>query len=301
MKPTLEQLRVFCAAAETQNFREAAAKLGVSPQVVTRTIHQLERISGETLFHRNTRGVRLSTFGEAFVLRAQTALAAVDSVFNLGGEKDDALLSGRVRVAAPVALGRGVLIDALAPCLAANPGLVVELRLSDRVSDVVDQQIDVGVRNGFMRDSLFVAQPAATTAFRVVAAPSLLERVGRPRKVDELFKRPVTALIDHNSGRPWPWYFSTDRQMIPASPVFVTDSIEAECAAAMAGIGFSQLPQYMVQSALASGALVSVLEREAPQPWTLYVYRPRRQPVPARVRLVYDTLLRTLKTRAGNG
>jgi len=295
MKPSLEQLRVLCAAAETQNFREAAAKLGVSPQVITRTIHQLERISGETLFHRNTRGVRLSTFGEGFVQRAQTALAAVDSVFDTGGGNAESAMSGRVRVAAPVALGRGMLMDALASCLVANPGLVIELRLSDRVADVVDQQIDVGVRNGFMRDSLFVAQPAASSAFRVVASPALLARLGRPRKVEDIFKRPVTALIDHNSGRPWPWYFRAGRQVMPDSPVFVTDSIEAECAAAVAGVGFSQLPEYMVKPALASGDLVSVLEKEAPEPWTLYVYRPRRQPVPARVRLVYDTLLKVLR------
>lgn len=296
MKPSLEQLRILCTAAETQNFREAAGRLGISPQVITRTIHTLEQTTGETLFHRNTRGVRLSEFGEKFVLRAREALAAVDALFDSTPNAADPQYTGRVRVAAPVALGRGALIEALAPCMADHPGLVIELRLSDRLSDVVEQQIDVGVRNGFMRDSNFVAQPAAKTAFRIVASSALIARAGRPRKVDDIFKYPITALIDHNTGRPWPWTFSQGRQITPDSPVFITDSIEAECAAAIAGAGFSQLPEYMVKQHLKSGALVSVLDKEAPEPWNLYVYRPRRQPVPARIRLVYDALLKAFKS-----
>ncbi|MCY1535750.1 LysR substrate binding domain protein [compost metagenome] len=105
----------------------------------------------------------------------------------------------------------------------------------------------------------------------------------------------MTALIDHSSGRPWPWAFSKKRVFTVSSPAFVTDNIDAECAAVLAGIGFGQLIGPLAQPWLQSGALVEVLAAEAPEPWPIHVYRPQRAPVPARVRLVYDELVRVLR------
>ena len=79
------------------------------------------------------------------------------------------------------------------------------------------------------------------------------------------------------------------------SPVFVTDDIDAECAAVLAGVGFGQLIAPLAEPWLQTGALVAVLEAEAPEPWPINVYRPQRAPVPARVRLVYDELIRVLR------
>jgi len=294
MNNPLEALRVFCVAAESGNFREAASRLAVSPQVVTRVVKALEDELGETLFHRSTRGVQVSDFGERLLERARAAVAGVDTLFERRDRRALSAHTGTVRVAAPSIIGRPFVLDALAPCAAEHPGLVIDLRLSEVIADVVQQQIDVGVRIGALRDSRFVARPVAKVHFHVVASPGLLERVGTPRDLEALFARPTTAFVDRNTGRTWAWLFKGGRQVAPANPAFVTDDPEAECAAAVAGYGFAQLPGFLAAPHLHAGRLVSLFDSLAPEPWPLYVYRAQRSPVPARVRLVYDTLLEAM-------
>jgi len=294
MSNRLEALRVFFTAAAAANFREAAVRLSVSPQVVTRAVRELEEELGEPLFHRSTRGVQLTDFGRQLAERARIAVGGVDELFHRIDRRALSQHAGTVRVTAPHVYGRFI-PQALAPLLVAHPGLVLDLRLSEQHADVVDQQIDIGVRVGPMRDARFVARSVGKMPLRVVASPALIERVGAPRTVDALPQLPVTALIDRSSGRPWPWAFSKKRVFTVSSPAFVTDNIDAECAAVLAGIGFGQLIGPLAEPWLQSGAMVEVLAADAPEPWPIHVYRPQRAPVPARVRLVYDELIRVLR------
>ncbi|MGJ7493344.1 LysR family transcriptional regulator [Variovorax sp. ZT4R33] len=295
MNNRLESLRVFFTAADAANFRDAAQRLAVSPQVVTRAVRELEDELGEPLFHRSTRGVRLTDFGRALAERARVAVGGVDQLFQRIDRRAQSQHAGTVRVAAPGVLGRQHIPRALAPMLAEHPGLVLDLRLSNRLADVVGEKIDAGVRVGPLRDSRFVAKPVGAMPLYTVAAPALLARTGPPADVAALEKLPLTALIELNSGRPYPWRFSRDREFVPAAPVFVTDDHDAEYAAALAGLGFAQMVAPLAEPWLKSGHLVRVLERHDPEPWPIFVYRVQRAPVPARVRLVYDALIEVLR------
>lgn len=294
MSNRLETLRVFCTAADAANFREAAVRLSVSPQVVTRAVRELEEDLGEPLFHRSTRGVRLTEFGSQLAERARTAVGGVDELFHRTDRRALSQHAGTVRVTAPHVYAR-LIPQALAPLLASYPGLVLDLRLSEQHADVVDQQIDIGVRAGPMRDARFVARSVGRMSLHVVGAPSLIEKVGTPHDLAALSALPLTALIDRSSGRPWPWAFSKKRLVTVSLPAFLTDDIDAECAAVLAGVGFGQLIGPLAEPWLQSGALVAVLAADAPEPWPIQVYRPQRSPVPARVRLVYDALIRAFK------
>jgi DNA-binding transcriptional LysR family regulator len=294
MSNRLEALRVFFTAADAANFREAAVRLSVSPQVVTRAVRELEEELGEPLFHRSTRGVQLTDFGRQLAERARVAVGGVDELFHRIDRRALSQHAGTVRVTAPHMYGR-LIPQALAPLLAEHPGLVLDLRLSEQHADVVDQQIDLGVRVGPMRDARFVARGVGKMPLHVVGSPALIDRVGAPRNIDALSTLPVTALIDRSSGRPWPWTFSKKRSLTVSSPAFVTDNIDAECAAVLAGVGFGQLIGPLAEPGLQSGALMEVLAADAPEPWPINVYRPQRAPVPARVRLVYDELIRVLR------
>ncbi len=172
-----------------------------------------------------------------------------------------------------------------------HPGLVADLRLSDTPSAVVDEQIDVGVRIGFIGDNRFVARALGPLPLWVVASPTLLERVGEPKTLDALHALPLTALINRTDGRAWPWTFRNDSQIQHRNATFVTDDPETEVQAACAGLGFTQISEYMLRPHVERGELVRVLRRFEPAPWTLYVYRPQRGPVPQRVRVVFDALM----------
>ncbi|EJL74073.1 transcriptional regulator [Variovorax sp. CF313] len=295
MSNRLEALRVFFTAADAANFREAAVRLSVSPQVVTRAVRELEEELGEPLFHRSTRGVQLTDFGRQLAQRARVAVGGVDALFHRTDRRALSQHAGTVRVTAPNVFGRRLIPRVLAPMLAEHPGLVLDLRLSETHADVVDEQIDIGVRAGPIRDARFVARTVGKMRLHVVAAPALIERTGIPKSLDSLPGFPLTALMDRSSGRPWSWFFSKGRQVPVAAPSFVTDDVDAECAAVRAGLGFGQLVGPLAEPLLQSGELVAVLEAEAPEPWPIHVYRSQRAPVPARVRLVYDELVRALR------
>jgi DNA-binding transcriptional LysR family regulator len=291
MSNQLELLRVFQTAAECPNFREAALRLGASPQTVTRAVKELEDHFGELLFHRSTRQVRITEFGEQLLARSRPVLAEMEALFSTPAHAPASQLSGRVRITGPRILGRGCLVPALARLGTLHPALTLDVRLSDVVADVVDERIDVGVRIGFLRDSRLVARKAGEVAFSLVASPALVARLGAPRRVEDLASLPVTALLDPNTGRVWTWYFAEGRQFTPEARTFVTDDPDAELGAILAGLAFGQVPDYLAAPLVRDGRLVELLQDQAPTPWDIYVYRPQRGPVPARVRLVFDHIV----------
>jgi DNA-binding transcriptional LysR family regulator len=291
----IELLRIFLTAYETQNFREAAVRLSVSPQVVTRAVKELEGHLGELLFHRSTRSVQPSDFCERFVVQVRRAVQGVDALFAAARPPKDERVEGLVRIAAPVMQGRRFVMPVLEQLTRQHPDLCVDLRLSDQVIDAVAQRIDVGVRVGRLRDSRFVARAVSEVSLRIVAAPALLERIGPVKSMAGLDTVPTTQLIDRNTGRPWRWTLNRGREILPALPAFLTDDAQAECDAVLAGMGVGQLAGVLVADHLRSGALREVLPETAPKPWPLSVYRVQRQPVPARIRVVYEALLEGLR------
>jgi DNA-binding transcriptional LysR family regulator len=291
----IDLLRTFLVAHETLNFREAAIRLSVSPQVVTRAIKELEGHLGELLFHRSTRSVQPSDFCERFVLQARQAVQGVDALFAAAMSPANARIEGQVRIAAPGMQGRRFVMPVLERLARQHPGLVFDLRLSDQVVDAVAQRIDVGVRVGRLRDNRFVARTVAAVSLRIVAAPALLARIGPVASVADLDTLPTTQLIDRNTGRPWPWTLSRGREILPARAAFVTDDAQAECDAVRAGLGIGQMAGVLIADDLRSGTLAEVLPETAPKPWPLSVYRVQRQPVPARIRVVYEALVAGLR------
>jgi len=300
MNSELELLRIFRAAAEASSFRDAAVRLGSSPQAVTRAIQSLESHYGELLFHRNTRQMRITGFGEALLARLRPALEQFDAVWQSRGTGLQESVSGTVRVSAPQSLGVRAILPALKQVAAVHPGVTLDVRLSDRISDAVDEKIDVGLRVGFMHDNRFVARKAADMRLFTVASPALIRDRGLPADMDALSTLPVTASLDPNTGRPWPWYFRSGRQWTPAHPALVADDADLEMGAVLEGIAFGQIADYMAAPHIARGELVRVLREEEPEPWGLYVYRPQRGPVAPRVRVVFDALVDAVATLAAS-
>ena len=290
----LEMLRIFVSASETQSFKGAAARLGISPQAVTRAVQDLEQVHGEVLFHRNTRGIRITTYGAALAERARTSVEQMDELFLEGAAQSSQELEGVVRLTAPVMLGRILLMPVLATLAASYPQLRFDLRLSDSHADVVDERIDIGVRFGPLHDNRFVARRVASPAFHVVGTPELVARHGAPAAIEQLHALPTTELRDVAAGRAWPWYFAGGAQIVPAAPRFSSTDGDAEFAAILAGLGFGQIPAYLAGPHIAAGRLVTVLDHCMPEPWDIYVYRPQRGPVPPRIRLVFDSCVEAI-------
>lgn len=285
----VEMLRIFCAAAESSSFKEAAIRLGVSPQAVSRAISALETQLGEVLFFRNTRHSQITPFGISLAQRARLSLHQLDEIFT-PAERADHGLGGLVRIAAPNALTHSRLPALISELLGLHPQLQVELCFSDDHSDVVAEQIDIGIRVGIMRDSQLIAKVVAQCHFCMVAAPALIARYGMPQTLEALGEMPTIVMLDPKTGRPWPWFLNEGATWHPKQPVIASNDAIYEYQAVLAGSGIGQLASFLAAPHIQAGTLVQVLPEITPTPWNVYVYRANKSPVPARIRLVYDWL-----------
>jgi len=289
----LELLRIFCTAAELGNFKDTARLLAVSPQAVTRAVQQLEQLTGEVLFHRNTRQVKLTTFGAELLQQARPQLEALNALLRPTRQQAEHA-SGLVRLTAPSAF-RSVLMPLLLEFQQRYPLIRLDIRLSDQHSAVVTEQIDLGLRIGSIRDLSFVAVPVGQMPMYLVASPTYLAQAGVPQTLEDLASHRFTGMLDQASNRPWPFYFAGSGQWQPPQLQLLANDAFAEFTAVLAGVGISQLPLFMLADALATGQLVRLLPQLEPSPWPISLYRPQRGPVPLRVRLLFDFLQRQLR------
>jgi DNA-binding transcriptional LysR family regulator len=185
----LDDLQVFVAAAEAGSFTDVARHLHLTPAAVSAVVKRLEQALGTRLFERSTRHVRLSEAGERLLAPARQALQALAQCEGALQDANDPAgrLAGPLRMALPSDLGRHQLLGWLAEFLADDEAVSLELRVSDRLSHLLEQPVDLAVRYGEPDDSGFIALPLAPRNARVlVASPAYLARHGAPQTPAEL-------------------------------------------------------------------------------------------------------------------
>lgn len=289
-----EALKVFCTAAETLHFKQAALHLSVSPQVVSRQVGELENALGEVLFQRNSRSVRLTPFGEQFYLRAKQILDDSERLFANSNNEND--ITGTVRITSVTLMQSQRIIDELLARCAAYPDLVLDWRTGEIRSNAVEEQIDIGVRVGVVQDNRFIVKRICPMGAKVVASPSLIAKLGTPRDLHDLQHNfPLSALINPNDGRLWPWQFKDNVQFTPKNPRFIAATADMEIAATLSGRVFSHLADHIALPYIKRGELVSVLDEHAVYPWELFVYRTPKPFTPPRVKKVFQWLAEILE------
>jgi DNA-binding transcriptional LysR family regulator len=168
----LDALRIFCVAADSVSFKAAAIRLAISPQQVSRAVQSLEQQTGELLFYRNTRHIQLTQFGVQFSEQAKVQLQQLDAL--LGGQLEHPQQQrGVVRLTAPTIL-RPLLTPLLIEFVHGHPEIEVDMRFSDQHAAVVQEQIDIGIRIGVIREPGFIAKQVGQVDLWFVASPALI-------------------------------------------------------------------------------------------------------------------------------
>lgn len=286
----LSAIKIFCVVAETLHFREASQRLAVSPQVITRTINELEQELGEVLFKRSTRQVRLSDFGQQFLPQAQRLLNETEQLFQLAKQPKQSTMAGVVRVAVPDIPMMTDVLQELWQRLAPYPELKLDWRSDLHLIDVIEQQIDVGLRFGTPKESNLIVRKVGIEQDCIVASPQLITRLGVPKDWQDLQNYPLSSLINHNTGRAWAWYLSDEMQLHPTSPKLFTNHMHNELATVLAGQTVACLPCLLCKPYIERGEMVELFAEQPRKSWDAYLYRPQTKVTPARVKWVFDEL-----------
>lgn len=283
-------LEAFVKVAETQSFSEAARRLRASKSVVSRQIAALEAELGARLFQRTTRSMTLTEAGRGYFERASRILADLEDA-NLSVSQLQATPRGLLRVNAPMSLGLLHIAPALPDFLKRYPDVDVDMTMNDRFVDLIDEGFDLAVRVGKLEDSSLVARKLAPVRRVVCASPDYLKARGVPATPDDLNDH--DCLCYSNLSMAHEWRFVTDKGA--PWPVEVKGRLnvnngDALKIAALRGLGFVNLPTFIVGSELQAGTLVTVLDRYIPQDASVSAVYPHARHLSPKVRAFVDFL-----------
>lgn len=281
----IQAMEVFTRVVDANSFTRAAETLGMPRASVTTIIQNLEAFLGVRLMHRTTRRLSLTPDGAAYYehcIKIITEIAEADSSFQAGNRKP----SGALRVHMPSSLGRRIVIPALSTFHQRYPDITLDLGLSDRPVDPVEEGVDCMIRVGPLEDSSMVARRIGMLKRITCASPSYLARHGAPKSIEDLGSHKAVNFRASHGGRPIPWVFLIDGKPVEVkmdSLICVNDS-DAYVTCAIEGFGLIQPTLFAVLPYLLDGSLEEVLTGFNPKPKPISIAYPHNRHLSAKVR-----------------
>jgi DNA-binding transcriptional LysR family regulator len=288
----LRAMRSFVAIADAGSLTAAARSQGSSLPAVVRLLAALESELGVRLFHRTTRRIALTDAGRRYLERCRELLGLMDEAeAELTAQQTEP--RGELRVTAPVLFGQRHVVAGVTGFAQRYPQVDIQVVLLDRVVNMVEEGIDVGIRIGVLDDSSLIAQHVGTMRRLTVAAPSYLERKGVPEHPRELLAHNCVRSSGAGTSE---WTFSDNGKPVTvrARGNLSFNHAAAAADACVAGLGVGNFFAYQVAPFLANGALRVMLERFERPPRPIHIVYPEARLLPARTRAFIDFIKRHL-------
>jgi DNA-binding transcriptional LysR family regulator len=291
----LSGLEVFVQTAVTESFVGAARALGLTPSAVSKSVSRLEERVGVRLFQRSTRSVRLTSEGQVFLERCRRIMGEIEVAEN----ELSAMSSkprGRLKVGLPLA--GGLPLPVISAFMKAHPDIELDLDITDRVADVIDEGLDVVIRGSELNDSRLMSKRLGSYRVRLTAAPGYLAERGEPTKPSDLAQHACLHYRYPTSGRLAAWPVRQSRTTVGelALPMtIVVSSLEALLYLARDGRGIACLPDFSVKEALETGELKTVLDRYMTQSTTFWILWPTSKQMTPKVRAFVDFVAERFK------
>lgn len=286
----LDEIRLFVAVAEALSFANGARRVGVSPAQASKAIARLEDRLKTRLLNRTTRDVSLTDIGRAYLERARELVEEFDaletSVRDVNGPR------GLLKVTAPTSFGSVELECVILEFAKAYPEVALEVALTDRVTNLVEEGYDVAVRITRLADSSLVARKLGEARIVTCASPDYLQRRGVPAAPSDLAQE--EAILDLNIADPATWTFGrgAGRTDIRVHGRLRLSNAEACLAAARYGFGIARGPSFAAAEDLRAGRLQTLLCDHEPEPMPIYAVYPHARHLSAKVRVFVDHLVR---------
>ena len=253
-----ETMQIFAEVAKQQSFVLASEALGISAPAVTRAVAALEKHLGVKLFNRTTRHVRLTESGEKYLQDTKQILERLT-------EAEDALKgvytkpSGTLTITAPVLFGEKHVMPIITEYLKLHPQVSIQAQFYDRVSNLLEEEIDIAVRIGPLRDSSLYATTVGEVKKVLCASPDYLSKAGTPSTLTELAEHQIVFPTSVESTPIWHFNHKGKKTSVKLNPQLSCNQNGGALRAAVAGYGITRLMSYQVGEELAKGSLQSLL------------------------------------------
>jgi DNA-binding transcriptional LysR family regulator len=288
-------MRAFIDVVEAEGFSAAARKIGRSKALLSKYVRELEDELGALLLNRTTRQFSLTEAGHTYYRRANEIVREIDSLADAVRESSGDV-RGRIKLSAPRTFADAPIGRALIDFASEHPEIVLEIDLDDRFVDLVEEGFDLAIRITRLENSSLIARRLAPFSVRLCASPELIKRHGEPRTPRDLAK--VPCIIDTNGRWLSNWPFVGDNSDLVtvsvSGPIEVNSPLTAR-AAAVAGLGFTILPDFIAAPEIEAGRLVTVLDDRIPTGGGIFAVYPHRRYLPAKVRVFVDFLVQWFK------
>jgi DNA-binding transcriptional LysR family regulator len=283
----LNEVRMFVQVVRARSFAEAARRLGVPPNTLSRRVTQLEAGLDTRLMQRSTRKLTLTAAGQAFFERCAPA---VDGVLEAG--KDLAggsrTVSGTVRIAAPTDFLDFFEIDWVRQFLALHPKVRLDFVLNDARADLIDEAIDVAFRGGAASDQQLVFHPLMSQSFKLVASPAYVKSRGLPETLQALGRHDCVTASGRQGLVTWTLQGPGGREEVKVSGRFSANSARILLKSCLSGLGIALLPSMLIVPHIHAGRLIPVLPDYRREGADLNVILPSSQQIPTAVSAFVD-------------
>ncbi|WP_338640547.1 putative multidrug efflux transcriptional regulator CeoR [Burkholderia pyrrocinia] len=285
----LQAMQVFTRVVDTSSFTKAAETLSLPRASVTTIIQNLEAFLGVRLMHRTTRRLSLTPDGAAYYERCVRILADVEETeasFQANNRKPH----GKLRIDMPGSIGRLLVIPSLCEFHTRYPDIDLQLGLSDRPVDLLQEGVDCVIRVGALQDSSLVARRVGLFEGVTVAAPAYLEHFGEPKTIEDLSQHKAVNYFSSRTGRTIDWSFLIDGKEteIKMESIVSVNDADAYVTCGVEGFGLIQPPLFMVLPHLREGRLKEVLPGIKPLPMPISVVYPHSRHLSPKVRVFVD-------------
>jgi DNA-binding transcriptional LysR family regulator len=289
-----QEMSAFVAVVEAGSFVRAAEALQTSKTAVSRLVADLETRLGVRLLHRTTRRLSLTEEGEVFHLRCIEVLGSVEEAESeITAHAGEAV--GLVKANVPVSFGLMYLAPLWPAFMERHPKVALDVTLSDRVVDLVDEGYDLAVRIARLPSSSLVSRPLASTRLVLCASPEYLREHGTPAHPSEIAGHAVIAYTLLSMGEQWQFEGPQGPVSVKTVPRMRSNSGDTCCAAALMGRGLVLQPTFLVGPHLQSGRLVEVLPEYRSIELGVYAVYPTRKHVSPKVRALIDFLVEAFR------
>lgn len=293
---TFSTIPIFTAVVELGSFSAASRKLGITKSAVSKRISALETHLGAKLIQRTTRKLSLTESGEQYYSYIHKAKSLVN-------EGEDAISSlqgtprGHLRVSIPMVFGQLHIAPLLSEFLHRFPDIKLNLSMDDKVVDLVEDGLDMVLRIGALSDSNLVARKLSPCRSVLCASPGYLEKYGNPETVNDLQQHNCLYYSYFRSGMEWAFDGPCGRERIKPEGNIQVNNSKVLKQLMLDDVGICQMPLFLVEQELASGALITILEQYRLPEHGVYAVYPERAFMPAKLKVFLDYLEQKLSQK----